>query len=234
MFCDHVPSGLPPHGIRSVRGFRLGSFWATRPTTGRLAEERPRRRWKSQASYGLAAVGCRVWATWEGRMKATQRNCQASLAELRRDAPPFVTQLRRVPTESRDLHVFLEDAVADGEVVEVLEVQGEFARVLSPDRRCGWVQSRYLQFSAPASGSSASCRKPMRVDKLPEDFDVIEPLIITGGTPGVNGWKGQPLSRLQSFGTVVTAAAARARLAQAEEFGHSLDSRNLRSFRLSD
>eukprot|EP00439_Symbiodinium_sp_Y106_P035264 s684_g4.t1 len=149
MFCDHVPSGLPPHGIRSVRGFRLGSFWATRPTTGRLAEERPRRRWKSQASYGLAAVGCRVWATWEGRMKATQRNCQASLAELRRDAPPFVTQLRRVPTESRDLHVFLEDAVADGEVVEVLEVQGEFARVLSPDRRCGWVQSRYLQFSAP-------------------------------------------------------------------------------------
>eukprot|EP00435_Cladocopium_sp_Y103_P020104 s1338_g4.t2 len=128
-----------------------------------------------------------------------------------RDSPPWRTQLRKRPTESRDPEVFEKEAVVDGARVEVVQYVGNFAEVRTVTGCQGWVQRRYLH------GRHLQAKTVSRVE-VDERFDEGDtPVVLVDAVPSVKGWKGHALPRMLRLNEIMDSVQLRCKLAAAED-----------------
>eukprot|EP00931_Biecheleriopsis_adriatica_P029121 TRINITY_DN17335_c0_g1_i1.p1 TRINITY_DN17335_c0_g1~~TRINITY_DN17335_c0_g1_i1.p1 ORF type:complete len:955 (-),score=169.03 TRINITY_DN17335_c0_g1_i1:77-2851(-) len=121
-----------------------------------------------------------------------------------RNSPPFLTQLRHSPTDSRDPNTFLPDSVADDELVQLLEVdESNLFALVQPmqtqtlgTRNRGWIQVKYLKmegysditgFGSISVDSKLPCEvQQVTIEDLTEEAFDCEPLVVIGAAPSLH------------------------------------------------
>ncbi|CAE8650065.1 unnamed protein product, partial [Polarella glacialis] len=117
--------------------------------------------------------------------------------EFWRGSEPFVTQLRKTPSDSREPHLFVDGAlVLDGESVELLgkSSSGLFALVRCRAGFSGWAQLKYLRALAPQAPAHEVQRHELAT-LSPEEFAGLDgrgPLILTGAAFRLRSVPGRP------------------------------------------
>eukprot|EP00434_Breviolum_minutum_P023351 symbB.v1.2.020600.t1/scaffold1743.1/size123518/1 len=173
---------------------------------------------------GMAGNKSKPWSSFQVLTIALtaplclRRSVGQSLNKIQRNAASFVsrgtdpwrTQLRKVPTESRDPEVFVEEAVPDGATVDVLQLAGNFAEVRTATGCQGWVQRRYLH--GLSNGQAVRQVKRVEVEEMGDN----EPLVLVDAVPSVKGWKGLTLPRMQRLIDIMDSVQLRCNLAADE------------------